>query len=101
MSTPLILVTDDESDILELIRINLELDGYRVLTASSAIECQKALSDCKPDLAVLDIMLKDGSGLEICQKLKSSDSTSHIPVLLLTALSEDSGRCLWSRNRCR
>jgi len=84
----LILVVDDEISILELLRFNLEQEGYRVLTASDG---QQALHDAraeKPDLIILDIMLPGMDGYEVCRVLKAGKETAGIPVLMLSARDE-------------
>jgi two-component system alkaline phosphatase synthesis response regulator PhoP len=79
-----VLVVDDEQDILELLRYNLEKDGFVVLTAAdgkTALELAKR----KPNLIILDIMLPELDGLQVIRSLKSSPETRTIPVLFLTA----------------
>ncbi len=82
-----ILVVDDETKILEIVRAYLEKDGYSVVTAERG-EAALALADkAKPDLVVLDLMLPDISGEEVCRRLRE---TSQTPILMLTAkVSED------------
>jgi two-component system phosphate regulon response regulator PhoB len=85
-----ILVVDDEEDVLELLRYNLEKDGFKVYTAVTGEEALKKAVDKLPDLVVLDVMLPGIDGLEVCKKLKSDSKTSQIPVILLTARGEES-----------
>ncbi len=87
-----ILVIDDEPDILELLRLTLTQEGFAVETASTAGEGLDAISKRVPDLLVLDLMLPDMSGNEVCRKLRSSQETAHLPVLMLTARSEETDR---------
>ncbi|MBN2510702.1 MAG: response regulator transcription factor [Spirochaetales bacterium] len=90
MSNEHILVVDDEKNILELITYNLEKEGYRttkVVSGESALsEIQKNL----PDLIILDLMLPGLDGIEICRRLKQDAKTKSIPILMVTAKSEDS-----------
>lgn len=79
-----ILVVDDERDILDMLKYNLEKDGYGVLTArngKSAME--QAL--LKPDLILLDVMMPELDGWEVCKRLKRDQKTASIPILFLTA----------------
>ncbi|MDC7126639.1 MAG: response regulator [Spirochaetales bacterium] len=85
-----ILVIEDEHDIRELISYNLESEGYLLLKASCGNEGLVLARENQPDLVLLDIMLPDIDGLEVCRKLKRDESTREIPVIMLTAKSEDS-----------
>ncbi len=80
-----ILVTEDDSDILELIVYSLESAGFHVHAAKSGLEALSILADETVDLAVLDIMLPDLSGIDLCRKIKSEERLENIPVLFLTA----------------
>jgi two-component system alkaline phosphatase synthesis response regulator PhoP len=79
-----ILVVDDEQDILDLLKYNLEKEGYRVLTARDG---KKALDQARhsPDLILLDVMMPEMDGWEVCTQLKRDPNTEHIPVIFLTA----------------
>ncbi|MDC7225752.1 MAG: response regulator [Spirochaetales bacterium] len=85
-----ILVIEDEHDIRELISYNLESEGYDIIKASSGNEGIEKVQKNVPDLILLDIMLPDIDGLEVCRKLKREDATKDIPIIMLTAKSEDS-----------
>ena len=85
-----ILIVDDEADILELIKYNLELENYEVEIALSGEECLDKIKVFLPDLIVLDLMLPGISGLEVCKKLKSDSLSSKIPVIMLTAKTGES-----------
>ena len=86
MAKERILVLDDEEDILELLKYNLNREGYKVVSAPSGEKClQKAASE-KPDLIVLDLMLPGIDGLEVTKILKSDSKTLHIPIIMLTYL---------------
>lgn len=89
MSKEHILAVDDEEDILELIRYNLEKEGYRV---SSAVSGEDALAQARaklPDLILLDLMLPGMDGFEVCKMLKNDAKTTSIPIVMLTAKGED------------
>lgn len=86
MSKESILVVDDERDIRELIRFNIEREGYQVRTASTGEEALSMTQHSRPDLIVLDLMLPGIDGLEVCRALSAYD----IPILMVTAKSEDS-----------
>jgi two-component system phosphate regulon response regulator PhoB len=84
-----ILVVDDEEDILELIRYNLSREGYTVTcteTGEEAIEKARAL---QPHLVILDLMLPEIDGFEVCKHLKNNPQTAHIPIVMLTAKGEE------------
>lgn len=89
-----ILVVDDEKNILELVRFNLEREGYQVLTAlDGAVAIELARKE-KPDLIVLDVMLPGMNGLEVCRELNREPSTSGIPIIMLSARAEELDRVL-------
>ena len=84
-----ILVVDDEEDLLELLKYNLTKEGYRVACVASGEEAiQKARNDL-PDLVVLDLLLPNVDGLEVCRVLKNDVRTKHVPVIILTAKGEE------------
>ena len=84
-----ILVVDDEEDLLELIRYNLSKEGYRVTCVETGEEALEHASRERTDLIVLDLMLPGVDGLEVCRRLKAEASTRNIPVVMLTAKSEE------------
>lgn len=89
MAKESILVVDDEEDVLELVRYNLDKNGYKIKTATTG---EQALTKAKtdlPDLVILDLMLPGIDGLEVCKKLKSDTRTQNIPVIMLTAKGEE------------
>ncbi len=85
-----ILVVDDEEDILELVRVNLEKAGYQVTTAISGEAALELAVREQPDLVVLDLMLPGMDGLEAAKFMKSNEETSRIPIVMLTARGEES-----------
>ncbi|MFH2111385.1 MAG: response regulator [Candidatus Bathyarchaeota archaeon] len=87
-----ILLIEDEEDIRNLVHRILTSNGFEVSRASSGEEALVKMPTSKPDLIILDLMMKGLSGLEICRLLKSKESTRHIPIIVLTALSRDVDR---------
>jgi two-component system phosphate regulon response regulator PhoB len=87
-----ILVIDDEPDILELVRFGLSQAGFAVDTATTASEGIARIAEQIPDLLVLDLMLPDMSGTEVCRKLRSEASTERLPIVMLTARTEEVDR---------
>jgi len=85
-----IIVIEDEKDILDVLEYNLKREGFRVSTSSDGKVGLKMVRQDKPDLVLLDIMLPEIDGLEICRILKSEPSTSAIPVIMVTAKEEES-----------
>ena len=84
-----ILVVDDEDDLLELVRYNLTKEGYEVACVGSGEEALKAVRRELPDLIVLDLMLPSVDGLEVCRRLKADARTREVPIIMLTAKSEE------------
>jgi two-component system, OmpR family, alkaline phosphatase synthesis response regulator PhoP len=89
MAKEKILVVDDEEDINELIEYNMERDGFQVRCAVSGEEALSIAEEDLPSLIVLDLMLPGIDGLEVCRKLKTGLKTKDIPIVMLTAKSED------------
>lgn len=87
-----ILMVDDEQDLVHLVRYNLEKEGFRVLFAYDATSAKEVLNAHEPDLIILDLMLPDQSGFEVCKQIKQSQRTRHIPVIMLTARSSEDDR---------
>ncbi|OHB55188.1 MAG: DNA-binding response regulator [Planctomycetes bacterium GWF2_50_10] len=90
MSKESILIVDDEEDILELVRYNLEKEGYAI---TCSVNGEDALSKAKnylPNVIILDLMLPGIDGLEVCKLLKLNPKTSRIPIIMLTAKGEES-----------
>jgi two-component system phosphate regulon response regulator PhoB/two-component system alkaline phosphatase synthesis response regulator PhoP len=90
----LIFIVDDEPDILELVSINMTKAGYRAFEFENAASLYNKLPKIKPDLIILDLMLPDESGMDICRRLKSSDEYSDIPIIILSAKSETTDKIL-------
>jgi|SRR5437660_63106 len=86
-----ILIVDDEADIRELVRINLELDGHQVATAGDGAEAMDAVRRMRPELVILDVMMPGVDGWEVLASIKAETDPdlSHIPVVMLTARTDD------------
>lgn len=87
-----ILAIDDDSDILKVLKANLELQDYAVDTADSWAKAKNVISDTLPDLILLDVMLPDGNGIDICRELKKD--FSRIPIIMLTAKDKVSDKVI-------
>lgn len=87
-----ILVTEDDADILELVIYGLETEGFRVFGAKTGQEALSILNDESVDLAVLDVMLPDISGTDICRRMKRDERLARIPVIFLTARNEEADK---------
>ena len=85
----LILVIEDEEDIRELIRYNLEKDGYRVMSANSGEEGLLSVRNSPPDLVVLDLMLPGIDGLQVCREMKADPVLKSVPIVMVTARGEE------------
>lgn len=88
-SSTKILVVDDEQDILEFISYNLQKEGFQVHTALNGKEALKLADTLKPDLMLLDIMMPEMDGVELCRQLRSFKRFDHTVIAFLTARSED------------
>lgn len=85
-----ILVVEDEQDILQLITLYLEKEGFRTVSAKTGADGLRQVKQEKPDLVVLDLMLPEIDGLEVCKRLRSSPDTAMLPIIMLTAKAEES-----------
>jgi two-component system alkaline phosphatase synthesis response regulator PhoP len=90
LKTEKIVVIEDEDDILEVIAYNLKREGYEVITSTSGEDGLEKIEKSSPQLVVLDLMLPEIDGLELCRKLKSDPLTRSIPVIMVTAKGEES-----------
>src|SRR5215467_9412377 len=92
MSKPSILVAEDEGALVTLLRYNLEREGYRVLEARDGEEALLVAAEEQPDLVILDWMLPQLSGIEVCRRLRGRQETRNVPIVMLTARGEESDR---------
>jgi len=91
---PKILAVDDEPDALELLKVNLRTAGYDVTTAADGDEALKKARAIVPDLIILDVMLPEVDGLEVCKILRRDKQVSAIPIIMLTAKAAEIDRVL-------
>ncbi len=84
-----ILLVDDEHDILELVEYNLIKEGFEVITTDNGAEGIELASEHRPNLILLDIMMPQMDGHQVCNRLKSNANLKHIPVIFLTARSDE------------
>jgi two-component system phosphate regulon response regulator PhoB/two-component system alkaline phosphatase synthesis response regulator PhoP len=89
-----IVIVDDEPDIIDLVNVHLTKNGYRARSFENGLGLMEYLKSNLPDLIILDLMLPDADGLEICKTLKKDDRFSNIPVIMLTARSDEMDRVL-------
>jgi two-component system, OmpR family, phosphate regulon response regulator PhoB len=89
LAKPTILVVEDEAPLLTLLRYNLEKGGFRVEEAADGQEALLRLSEAKPDLVLLDWMLPALSGLEVCRQIRRRPNTRDLPIIMVTARTED------------
>ena len=87
-----LLVVDDEPDLLELVRVNLSQSGYQVEVAESGEVALDLLRRSPPDLVILDLMLPDVPGTEICRRIRADPDLQHLPVVMLTARADEVDR---------
>lgn len=92
MAQPTILVVEDEEDILDLVAYNLQQAGFRVLRAVDGVEGLRVAQRERPDLLVLDLMLPKMDGKDVCRRIRQGEETHAIPVLMLTARTEEVDR---------
>lgn len=89
MQNTKILVVDDETYIVELVKFNLEKEGYKVVVAYDGVSALQSVKSELPDLIILDIMLPKMDGLEVCRTLKQNPEFNSIPIIMLTAKGEE------------
>ena len=89
MANETILIIEDEADIRELIRYNMEREGYKVAECSSSEGATSCLKRALPDLVLLDLMLPGTDGFAFCRTLRAEERTAKIPVIMVTARDED------------
>lgn len=94
MAKKKILVVDDEPHIVELVRFNLEASGFKVIEAMDGQKAIELAQSENPDLILLDLMLPGTDGLEVCRFLRQQKSTREIPIIMLTAKSEEIDKVL-------
>lgn len=94
MAEEKILVIDDEEHILELMKFNLENKGYKVITATNGIDALKLAKTEVPQLVLLDLMLPGMDGYDVCKEIRKDNAISHMPIIMITAKSEELDKIL-------
>lgn len=94
MSQPHILIIEDEEHIVELIKFNLESNGYKVSYAFNGRDGVKRVEMEKPDLVLLDLMLPEIDGIDVCNRIKSNRELKQIPIIMLTAKSSETDKII-------
>src|SRR6201995_5622667 len=89
LAKPLVLVVEDEAALATMLRYNLEKQGYRVEEAADGQEALLRIAETQPDLVLLDWMLPAMSGLEVCRQIRRRSATRDLPVIMVTARTED------------
>ena len=87
-----VLVVEDEPDIRRLVVLHLERDGFRCRTAATGSDALREVKAAVPDLVILDLMLPGVDGLEVCRRLRRDPSTASVPIIMLTAKSDEVDR---------
>ena len=87
-----ILIIDDDPSIVELVKVNLEIQGHTVLTANDGLTGIAVAQQEEPDLIILDLMMPGTDGFTTCQRIRQSEKAKDIPILMLTALSSTSDK---------
>lgn len=89
-----VLVVDDKENIVELIEMNLERSGFKVIPAYTGKEALEKTKSLSPDLILLDLMLPDIDGFEVCRMIKLDQNTKDIPIIMITAKSEEADKVI-------
>jgi two-component system phosphate regulon response regulator PhoB len=90
--TPHVLVVEDEEALAQVLKYNLEKEGYKVSVARDGEEAMLVAEETKPDLVLLDWMLPKASGIEVCRRLRTRQESRNTPIVMLTARDEESDR---------
>ena len=85
-----ILIVEDEPDIAQLVKLYLEKEGFHANIATSGVEALKLIKSDRPDLLILDLMLPEIDGIEVCKKVRTTPDTALLPIIMLTAKAEES-----------
>jgi len=89
---PKILLVEDDANLVELVRYNLDKEGFDVITTPDGEEALVLAEEERPDIVVLDWMIANLSGIEVCRRLRRAPETANIPIIMLTARAEESDR---------
>jgi DNA-binding response OmpR family regulator len=94
MSLKKILIVDDEVDLVETVRFPLEMEGFNVLVSYNGEDALNQARKEKPDLIILDLMLPKLDGYKVCRLLKFDEKYKHIPILMLTARTQEKDKIM-------
>lgn len=94
MSQEKILIVDDETNIVELIKFNLENAGYKTIVANDGLQAVNLAKEEQPKLILLDLMLPKMDGYEVCKEIRKDNLTANIPIIMLTAKGEELDKIL-------
>ena len=86
MDGPTVLIVEDEKDAVEMYRIVLEVEGYQVVVAYTLPAAVKELEKGKPDLVLLDVVLRGSSGLDLCEKIRQDEELADLPIVIISNL---------------
>jgi DNA-binding response OmpR family regulator len=86
------MAVDDETNLLLILKLLLQREGFEVITVKSGQECLDKLQKIKPDLILMDVMMPGLNGWETCKKIKENEKTNAIPILMLTVRASDNSR---------
>lgn len=89
---PLVLIVEDEQAQVEMLRYNLESEGYRTIAAADGEEALLRIEEEEPNLIILDWMLPKVSGIEVCRQIRSREATRQVPIIMVTARGEETDR---------
>lgn len=89
---PLVFIVDDEPDILKLVSLHLEKAGFKTRGFLSASELFESIAKNHPDLIILDLMLPDMDGLDVCKSIKNNQELASVPIIMLTARAEETDK---------
>jgi len=87
-----LLIVEDDKDIVELVRYNLEKEGYQVAASGDGLSALSVIKKSAPDLVILDLMLPKLSGLEVCREIRREQTLNRLPILMLTARGDEADR---------
>ncbi len=89
MANETLLIVEDDADIRELLRYNLEREGYKIVESASSEEAHRQMAKAVPDLILLDLMLPGTDGFAFCRAVRADERTAKVPVIMVTARDED------------
>ncbi|MFC3712867.1 phosphate regulon transcriptional regulator PhoB [Sphingoaurantiacus capsulatus] len=89
---PKVLLVEDDPNLVELVRYNLEAAGFEIITTPDGEEALVLATEDKPDIVILDWMIENLSGIEVCRRLRRAPPTANLPILMLTARAEEADR---------